>query len=87
MVAETRSEIQRTVTEIVAAEFGIPVERCAPDLDLREVEGASSVKVLRAISKVEQRYDIELEDADVFSFTCVNDVVGAVDEMISTERR
>jgi acyl carrier protein len=87
MTEDTRDELLRTITGIVCAEFGIPADRAAPDLDLREVEGASSVKVLRAISKIERHYDIELEDEDVFGLKSINDVVGVVEKLIAQEAR
>ncbi|MCM3882616.1 acyl carrier protein [Frankia sp. R82] len=74
----SRDEILRTVTEIVHREIGIPLDRLAPDSDLRGAEGADSVKVLVMISRVERTYGIEIDDQDVFTLSSINDVVRVV---------
>jgi acyl carrier protein len=71
MTASTIDDITRTVTEIAAAEIGIPAANLEPDADLRAMEGIDSVKVLRMIAKIERAYDIELDDEDVFGIATV----------------
>jgi acyl carrier protein len=72
----TTTDITTTVTEIVTDALG--VDTVAPDTDLRAVEGADSVKLLRILARIEERYDIELEDADVFGVSTVEGIVAAV---------
>ncbi|GAA2985982.1 acyl carrier protein [Actinokineospora diospyrosa] len=67
-----------TVTEIVAGEFGLPVAAVDADVDLSSLEGADSVKVLRAVAKIERTYDIELEDDQVFGLKTVRDAATLV---------
>ncbi|WP_462188678.1 MULTISPECIES: acyl carrier protein [unclassified Frankia] len=74
----SRAEIVSTVTAILARELGMPADALTPDLDLRAVEGADSVKVLVMISRIERTYDIEIEDEDVFTLSSINDVVRIV---------
>ncbi|ONH31455.1 acyl carrier protein [Pseudofrankia asymbiotica] len=74
----THDEIVATVTGIVAQELGVPAESLAPDADLRSVEGADSVKVLRMIAKVEREYDVELEDEQVFAVNSIDGVATVV---------
>jgi acyl carrier protein len=72
--------ITSTVVRIVAEVLGIDAAELSTDTDLRTVEGADSIKVLRIIAKIEQHYDVELEDEDVFGVTTVaqvSEVVGA----------
>jgi len=76
--APTSSEITAVVVEIVATELGVAPTDLAPETDLRAVEGADSIKVLRMIARIEQRYDIELEDSDVFGVTTVAQIVDVV---------
>ena len=45
-----------------AAELGVPAASLRPDADLRAIEGMDSVKVLRMVARIEQAYDIELDD-------------------------
>ncbi len=74
----SRVEIVSTVTTILARALGIPADSLTPDLDVRTVEGADSVKVLLMISRVERTYDIEIDDEDVFTLSSINDVVRIV---------
>jgi acyl carrier protein len=74
----TADEITATVTDIAAAEIGVPPASLAPDTDLRAIEGIDSVKVLRMIARIEREYGVELSDEDVFSLTTVEGTVSAV---------
>ncbi|WP_433281208.1 acyl carrier protein [Pseudonocardia xinjiangensis] len=73
-----RAEITGSVVEIVAEVLGVAAADLRTDTDLRTVEGADSIKVLRIIAKIEQRYDIELEDEDVFGVSTVEQVSDVV---------
>ncbi|MBM7774116.1 acyl carrier protein [Actinokineospora baliensis] len=71
-------DVITTVTEIVATEFGLPAAEVGADVDLSSLEGADSVKVLRAVAKIERTYDIELEDDQVFGLKTVRDAATLV---------
>ena len=74
----THADLTRTVTEVVAELLGRPADALRPDTDLRAVEGADSIKVVRIIAKIEQVFDIELEDEDVFGVNTIDQVVTLV---------
>jgi len=78
--------VSTTVTDIVAAELGRKPEDLRPDTDLRAVEGADSIKVLRMVAKIEQVYGIELEDDEIFGLTTIDQVVTVVDKAIAREQ-
>jgi len=78
-------EIVATVTAIAAAELGLPAASLLPDADLREIEGMDSVKVLRMIAKIEQAYDIELDDEVVFGLSSVAGTAGAVRQALGEQ--
>lgn len=84
-MSHSTEQILATVTEIVAAEARVPAADLTPDTDVTKLEGADSVKVLRMVAKIEQRYDIELEDEDVFGVTTVREVVTVVEKAIAAE--
>jgi acyl carrier protein len=67
-----------TVTAITAAELGVPAASLRPDTDLRAIEGMDSVKVLRMIAKIEQAYDVELDDEVVFGLSTIAGTAEAV---------
>ncbi|MFI0816130.1 acyl carrier protein [Streptomyces sp. NPDC021098] len=83
----TRADVTRTVTEVVAEILGRPVDGLSPDADLRGVEGADSIKVVRIIAKIEQTFDIELEDDEIFGVNTIREVVALVERATARERR
>ncbi|MEU5695116.1 acyl carrier protein [Actinosynnema sp. NPDC020468] len=81
MSAETTTaDLATEITTIVAAELGVTPAALTPDTDLRSIEGADSIKVLRMIAKIEQRFDVELEDEDIFGVNTVSEVVAVVEK-------
>ena len=84
--SRAHEEILATITEIVAAELGVPAAQLAPQRDLREVEGADSVKILRSVAKIERRYDIEMDDDDVFSLRCLDDAAAVIAKTLAQSR-
>ncbi len=72
------ADIAATVTAIAAAELGVPAAGLRPDADLRAIEGMDSVKVLRMVARIEQAYDIELDDEVVFGLSTIGGTVDAV---------
>ncbi|MFC4943071.1 acyl carrier protein [Pseudonocardia sp. GCM10023141] len=76
--ASSTTEITADVIGIVASVLGVEPSDLHADTDLRTVEGADSIKVLRIIAKIEQRYDVELEDEDVFEVSTIAQVAGVV---------
>jgi acyl carrier protein len=82
----TATGITASVIGIVAGELGVHPAELHPDSDLRAVEGADSIKVLRIIAKIEQRYDVELEDEDVFGVSTVEQVAGVVAAALAAQQ-
>lgn len=78
----TDDDIIATVTTIAAAELGVPAPSLRPDTDLRAIEGMDSVKVLRMIAKIEQAYDIELDDEVVFGLSSIAGTAEAVTQAL-----
>lgn len=66
------------VAATIAQELKIDEVQLTPTLDLRSIPGIESIKVLRIICKVEQKYDVELEDDAVFRANTIQDIVDAV---------
>lgn len=81
----TGTDYHATITAIVATELKVPADSLASDTDLREVEGADSIKVLRMIAKIEQTYDVELEDEDIFAVHTVDEVVALVTAAVARD--
>jgi acyl carrier protein len=77
-VSATDHDIVTAVTQIAAAELGVPAADLSPEADLRQVEGMDSVKMLRMIAKIERAYDIELDDQVVFGLSTITGTAQAV---------
>jgi acyl carrier protein len=69
-----QDQVISDVTEIVAGELGVSTDELTPTTDLRRIQGADSVKVLRIIAKIERKYGVELEDEEVFGVTSIDEV-------------
>lgn len=82
MTEHTMDDIVRTVTDIAAAETGLPASDLTPDADLRGMAGVDSVRVLRMIAKIERAYDVELDDEDVFGMSTIGEVAVVVDKAL-----
>jgi acyl carrier protein len=59
-------EIENTMKEIIVKELGNPLERLDSDTEFATLPGIESIKVLRMVTRIEQRWDIELQDTVVF---------------------
>jgi acyl carrier protein len=81
-VPETMYDIVTAVAQIAAAELGAPAESLSADADLRAIEGMDSVKVLRMVAKIEQAFDIELDDEVVFALTTIAGMAAAVEQAL-----
>lgn len=81
----THEQITASVTAIVAEVLAVPAAALSVDTDLREVEGADSIKVLRLIARIEREYDVELDDADVFDVSTITDVAGVVRKAVAAQ--
>jgi len=82
MTIVTRDDILPSVTEIVAKAFDVPAADLTPDRDLRGVEGVDSVKVLRAVAMLEQHYDVELDDEQIFAVKTLGELTELIERSL-----
>jgi acyl carrier protein len=82
--ASETGELYTFVAGTIAQELKIDEVQLTPTLDLRSIAGIESIKVLRIICKVEQKYDVELEDDAVFRANTIQDIVDAVHNAAAT---
>ncbi len=77
--ANQNDDIYTFVAATIAKELESRRPTPRPDSrPLRAIVGIESIKVLRIICKVEQRYDVELEDDTVFRANTIQDIVDAI---------
>ncbi|MBL7500516.1 acyl carrier protein [Frankia sp. CNm7] len=76
-------ELISEITGIVAEELGLSPDAVSPDADLRAVEGADSVKVLRVVARIERSHDVELEDEEVFGASTIREVAEVLKQALT----
>jgi len=64
--AETAVSVSADIRDRLAKVFRIDPESIGADDLLRDLPGADSVHVLQVLSQIEQQWDIELEDEEIF---------------------
>jgi acyl carrier protein len=80
-----RDEIAAVIRGFVAQELKIPPDEIADDTDIRELPGVDSVKLVRAVARIERHFDIELEDEHVFSVKTIDEITRLVSEATSRD--
>ena len=60
------TDVSSSVYKIVSETFGVPQQRLHPNLRIRSIPDAESVKVLNAILRLERLYGIEIPDDATF---------------------
>lgn len=79
------NDVSREVYRIMGETLRVPPEELHPDLPIRAIPNAESIKILTVILKVEKHFDIEVPDEATFGLA----TVGQFDELIqslTTER-
>ena len=74
----TREEIASVTAGYLAAELKIRTTDIAAADVLRDLPGADSMKMLRVVSKLERRWDVEFEDSEIFAVKTVDELVTLV---------
>ncbi len=80
------SDVYAFIAATIANELKMNAHELTPKTELRAVDGVESIKVLRIISKVEQKYDVELDDDTVFRVNTIQDIVDAVCQRDSSKK-
>jgi acyl carrier protein len=75
--------ILETICAIFGAELGVPAEWVGTAESIREIPGMESLRMLRAVTKVEKHFGIELPDEAVFNIECVDQLARVVSERLA----
>ncbi len=75
--------IEAVVRAFLAEELKITPDAIGPLTDLRELPRADSVKLLRAVARIERHYGIELADDAVFSVRTIEQMVRLITDVRS----
>ena len=74
--------IEAAIRALVAEELGTSVDSLPADAKLTEI-GLPSMKLLRVVAQLEQRYEVELDDDVLFGI----ETLGQLAEAIAARRR
>jgi acyl carrier protein len=79
----TRDDIAEITIELIAAELKTsPSEIHGADA-LKLLPGADSLKLLRVVSKLERRWEVEFDDEAIFAAKTVDELVTLVEKTVS----
>ena len=82
---EHQEEVRETgheVRTLLCREFtSLTQDDLLPDLEILELPGADSVRLMRVMSAIEDRFGILLDDDVVFGVRTVGEIIEAVEEL------
>jgi acyl carrier protein len=84
MTAEsiTREQIVSVTAEYLATELKISATGISGADVLRELPGADSMKMLRVVSKLERKWNVEFNDEAIFAVKTVDELVMLVEKSV-----
>jgi acyl carrier protein len=78
----TGEQVASVVAEYLATELKISTAEIAGDDVLRDLPGADSMKMLRVVSKLERKWDVEFDDEAIFAVKTVDELVALVEKSV-----
>jgi acyl carrier protein len=70
-----RAAFTADLIQILAKMAGVPAESIAPTDDLREDIGLDSLQSMELLSRISEKWDVDVEMEDMINVKTVNDVV------------
>ena len=74
--------IQKEIQSLFCSSLQLSESQVGLDVNLRELPGMESIKVLRIVAKIEKKYDIELDDDVVFRVNTIEEISQAVSRLL-----
>jgi acyl carrier protein len=78
-----KTETRDTLRRLIAARLEIPIAELGDEVDLRSLRGVESIKILECVVAIEARFDVELEDEDVFGCSTIAGLADIVDQLVA----
>jgi acyl carrier protein len=79
------NSIKHLIKGVISDELNLHAQTLTDSTNLRAIPSIESIKILRIIVRVEEHYDIELEDQVVFNVETINDIASAVHKLLVKE--
>jgi acyl carrier protein len=77
---QSDSDIARHVLEMFSTELNIAV---GPDAAIAELSSIDSVKLMRLVTRIEDRHGITLDDDRVFNVVTVGDLIDVITDTVA----
>jgi len=77
--------ITASITTIICDTLQISPATLAATQNLRQLEKVDSINLVRVMARIEDHFDIELEDDLVFEVTTLDELVSAVGQLASRQ--
>ena len=75
-----KNAVKNGIQEIIAKELGTTLEAVEGSEAIRDLPNIESIKVLRIVTRIEQRFGVVLEDDVVFRLETVPELVTLVED-------
>lgn len=72
-----------TVVGILARLLEIDEDYITPEMKLAKEEGMEPINLAKLIIRCEKRFEIVIQDEDVYKFICVNDLVDYISNLLN----
>jgi acyl carrier protein len=79
------SEIKQAVSKIICDVLKVSPATLADTENLRQLESVDSINLVRVMARIEEHFDIELEDELVFEVTTLDELVAAVGKLLPAQ--
>lgn len=80
---KTSTEIKVDISRLICETLNIQLAELESAKELREIQSVDSINLVRAIASIEDHFDIELDDELVFEVKTLDELVAAVQKLIS----
>jgi acyl carrier protein len=77
------TSIEEVARAILCKELDLPPEEVTAERDIRELPGVQSIKILRAVTRIEAHYDIELDDEAVFEVKSLAELAALIEPKLA----
>jgi len=75
------------IKQVISEQLGVKLEEIKPTASFRDDLGADSLDAVELIMALEEKFGIEIPDADAEAMLTVNDAIRYIEEKVDSERK
>ena len=84
-MAATKEQIEKTIKDILTAEFDVPAEKLTPDVDLFTELDLDSIDAVDLVVRLQQETGKKVNPEDFRQIRKLSDVVAVVEKLVNQE--